>query len=288
MTGRADLEEIEASGSAGHFEGLALSLYDAQSRQLHLYWANGKDGVLSQPMIGEFQDGRGVFYDQELINGRAVYVRNLHLAIAPNSYQFEQAFSSDGGKTWKPDFKAALTREEQDADETKIQNAREAVAERHDFDWQLGDWKVHMSRMLRPLTGSRTWTSLDGTVVVKKIWNGRANLAEVEVSGPSGHLEFLSLRLYRPMTPEWTLQFANSKSGELTLPMYGTFENGRGVFYDQESLNSKAIWFRFSFLPSSADSARDEQAFSNDGGRNWEVNWTNVHTRGKIDANHAK
>ena len=54
----------------------------------------------------------------------------------------------------------------------------------HDFDWQVGTWKVHMSRLQHPLTGSTTWTELDGTVVVRKVWDGRANLAEIKRRWP--------------------------------------------------------------------------------------------------------
>jgi hypothetical protein len=285
--GRANLEEIEGDSAVGHFEGMTLRLYNPESRQWNLYWANSSDGTLAQPMIGDFQNGRGVFYDQEFLNGRAIFARNIYFDITPNSYRFEQAFSDDGGKTWEPNFTAALTREEQGADKTKIQGMGAEVAGQHDFDWQLGDWKVHMSRLLHPLTGSTTWTLLDGTVVVKKIWNGRANLAEINVSGPSGHLQFLSLRLYDPKTHEWALHFASSNSGRMGVPMYGTFENGRGIFYDQEPANGKTIFVRFVFSDATANSAKDEQAFSDDGGKSWEINWISLHTRVKDEASDA-
>lgn len=278
--GLANLEEIEAEGATGHFEGLTLRLYDPQARQWNLYWASSRDGKLGQPMTGEFKNGRGEFYDQEVSNGRAVFMRNIYFDMTPNSYQFEQAASDDGGKTWEPNFTAELTRLEQDADETKIQGTGAAAAA-HDFDWQFGNWQVHMSRLLHPLTGSRTWTPLAGTVLVNKIWNGRANLAEIDVSGPSGRLLFLSLRLFDPQTHQWTLLFANSSTGAVGVPMHGTFNKGRGVFYDQESANNKRFFVRFVFSDATANSARDEQAFSNDAGRTWEVNWVNRHTRMK-------
>jgi len=157
-----------------------------------------------------------------------------------------------------------------------------AIAEhdgQHDFDWQVGTWKVHMSRLQHPLTGSTTWTELEGTVVVRKVWDGRANLAEIKVDGPSGHLEFLSLRLYNPQAHQWSLNFASSNGGTLSVPMIGEFKNGRGEFYDQESFNGRTILVRFVFSDVSATSGRDEQAFSDDGGKTWEVNWMNTHTR---------
>jgi hypothetical protein len=44
----------------------------------------------------------------------------------------------------------------------------------HDFDFEIGTWKTHVSRLLHPLTGSTTWVEYDGTTVVRKVWNGRA------------------------------------------------------------------------------------------------------------------
>src|ERR1035438_2238506 len=64
----------------------------------------------------------------------------------------------------------------------------------HDFDFEMGTWKTHLSRLLHPLTDSTTWVDYEGTSTVRKIWNGRANLVELEVDGPAGHIEALSLR----------------------------------------------------------------------------------------------
>jgi hypothetical protein len=52
-------------------------------------------------MIGEFKDGRGEFYDQELVNGRAIFVRYAWTNVTSNAPHFEQSYSTDGGKTWE-------------------------------------------------------------------------------------------------------------------------------------------------------------------------------------------
>jgi len=62
----------------------------------------------------------------------------------------------------------------------------------HDFDFEIGAWKTHLRRLLHPLTGSTTWVEYEGTTVVRKVWNGRANLAELVADGPAGHFEGLS------------------------------------------------------------------------------------------------
>ena len=150
-----------------------------------------------------------------------------------------------------------------------------------DFDFEIGTWKTHLRRLLRPLTGSTTWVEYDGTTVVRKVWNGRANLVELVADGPAGHLEALSLRLYNPQSRQWSLNFANSTSGTLATPTIGEFRNGRGEFYDQETLNGRAIFVRFLILPITPDSIRFEQSFSADGGKTWETNWIAVDTRAK-------
>lgn len=108
--GRAGLEEIEAPGPRDSFEWLTLRLYDPKARQWYVYWANSSDGVLDAPLIGDFKNGRGTFYDQETHAGRTVFARNVYFDIAPDSYRLEQALSDDGGKTWRTNFTAHVTR----------------------------------------------------------------------------------------------------------------------------------------------------------------------------------
>ena len=93
----------------------------------------------------------------------------------------------------------------------------------HDFDFEFGAWKAHLRRLARPLSGSSTWYEMNGTSVVRKVWDGRANIGEFAVDGPSGHIEGLSLRLYNPQSRQWSIHWANSKDGEMTPPLVGGF-----------------------------------------------------------------
>jgi hypothetical protein len=151
----------------------------------------------------------------------------------------------------------------------------------HDFDFDLGTWKTHVRRLIHPLTGSTTWTEYEGTTVVRKVWDGKANLAELDADGPSGHLEVLSLRLYDPQAHQWSLNTANSKGGTISVPTIGEFKNGRGEFYDAEPINGRSVLVRNVWSDVTASSCRFEQSFSDDGGKTWEVNWVAVDTRVK-------
>jgi hypothetical protein len=150
-----------------------------------------------------------------------------------------------------------------------------------DFDFEIGTWKTHLKRLLNPLSGSTTWVEYEGTTFVRKVWNGRANLVELVADGPAGHFEGVNLRLYNPQSRQWSLNFASSSGGALSQPTIGEFKNGRGEFYDQESFNDRAILVRNVFSDITPNSYRFEQAFSDDGGKTWEVNWIAIDTRVK-------
>jgi hypothetical protein len=114
LDGRGEVEEMIVDNAEKHIhiQGLALRLYNPASHQWSIYWANAADGVLEpNPMIGEFNNGRGEFYNQQIYEGRAVYARFIWSGTTTNSPHFEQAFSADGGKTWETNWITDQTKE---------------------------------------------------------------------------------------------------------------------------------------------------------------------------------
>lgn len=149
----------------------------------------------------------------------------------------------------------------------------------HDFDFELGRWKIELKRLKHPLHGSHEWEQGAGTSVTRPVWSGKADVEEFEVDMPQGHVEGLTLRLYNPETRQWSLYWANQKTGELGVPTVGEFKNGRGEFYDQETYEGRKILVRFVWSSITPTSAHFEQSFSDDGGKTWETNWITQQTR---------
>ena len=108
--GGAQLDTFEADGSTGHIEGLTLRVYNPQSHQWRLYWANSKIGILDPPQVGEFKNGQGEFFAQDTINGKTILIRFVWTNMTTNSPHFEQSFSDDGGKTWEVNWITDQTR----------------------------------------------------------------------------------------------------------------------------------------------------------------------------------
>jgi hypothetical protein len=149
----------------------------------------------------------------------------------------------------------------------------------HDFDFELGSWKIHLKRLLHPLTGSNSWVEFDGTSVTRKLWDGRSQIEQFETDGAAGHIEGLTLRLFNPQSHQWRLYWANSKIGILDPPQIGRFTNGVGEFYAQDTVDGKVILIRFVWSKTTSNSPHFEQSFSADGGKTWEVNWITDQTR---------
>jgi hypothetical protein len=150
----------------------------------------------------------------------------------------------------------------------------------HDFDFLEGTWKIHLKRLVHPLTGSTTWTGFDGNSKARKFWDGRGSFDEFETDGPSGHIEGITVRTYNAQSHQWSLYWANGKDGAISLPAtVGEFRNGAGEFYDQEPFNGRMIFVRYVWSQITPNSAHFEQSFSDDGGKTWEVNWITDQTR---------
>jgi len=100
--GRANLVELSVTGPKGKIEGVSLRLYNPAARQWSLNFASYRDGMLTAPVYGSFDaSGRGLFYGQDMLDGRAILVRFIVTRVSPNEARFDQAYSADGGVTWE-------------------------------------------------------------------------------------------------------------------------------------------------------------------------------------------
>jgi hypothetical protein len=144
----------------------------------------------------------------------------------------------------------------------------------HDFDFDLGVWKTDIVRRLHPLSGSDESIHLTGTVTVRKLWDGRAQVEEIEADGPKGHWEGMTVFLYDPDAHQWTMNFANGSAGRFNAPLTGSFENGRGELIMQDTLDGRAILVRGVWSEFTPTTHTYQESYSDDGGRTWQVAFT--------------
>jgi hypothetical protein len=111
MNGRANTVELSVASPTGKIEGISLRLYNPQSRQWSLNYASLGNGMLTAPVYGSFDGrGRGTFYGQDMIDGRAILVRFVIAQVSEKEAHFEQAYSADGGNSWEVNWVAVDTK----------------------------------------------------------------------------------------------------------------------------------------------------------------------------------
>lgn len=147
-----------------------------------------------------------------------------------------------------------------------------------DFDFFVGSWDSKQRRLREPLAGCQQWYEFSATTRCWSVFGGAANVDEVSI--PDLGFSGLTVRLLDRASGEWSIYWANSRDGRLTLPpVVGRFTGGVGRFYSEEDYQGNPITVRFTWSEITPRSARWEQAFSVDGGGTWEANWIAEFTR---------
>ncbi|MDT7816429.1 MAG: hypothetical protein QOJ42_6345 [Acidobacteriaceae bacterium] len=136
-----------------------------KSHQRSRNYANASGGALGKPHDRRVQEWTRQVLRSGTIDGRVILVRNVWSDITPTSCRFEQPFSEDGGKTWEANWIATDTRLKEEPDGSSgatdarpgTQHASTEADGQHDFDFEIGTWKIHLSRLqerLAPRPGS--------------------------------------------------------------------------------------------------------------------------------------
>ncbi len=149
----------------------------------------------------------------------------------------------------------------------------------HDFDFDLGVWHTEITRRTHPLSDSSESMNLKGTVTIRKVWGGKAQIEEIEADGPKVHWEGMSLFLYDPAAHQWSQTFIGSKAGVLTPGMIGSFRDGKGELFQRDTLDGRSILVRATWSDITPTSHTYEEDFSADGGKTWKMSFRALKTK---------
>ncbi len=113
MGGYANVDDTVFEVPGGTYRGVAPRSFNAKSGQWSIWWMDSRmpSAPIDPPVIGSFRNGVGTFYaNNDTENGRPVRTRFIWSEITPTSCHWEQAESTDGGKTWETDWIQDLKR----------------------------------------------------------------------------------------------------------------------------------------------------------------------------------
>jgi hypothetical protein len=144
-----------------------------------------------------------------------------------------------------------------------------------DFDFIIGDWNVKHRRLNERLCGCNEWTEFSGCSSTRKTLGGFGNLEDNILEFPEGTFRAVAMRSYCPTAKTWSIWWLDGRNPtQLDTPVVGRFEGATGLFYADDTVNSRPVKIRFTWSAVANEGPRWEQAFSADCGATWETNWT--------------
>ncbi|MGQ0798552.1 MAG: hypothetical protein ACT4NL_00365 [Pseudomarimonas sp.] len=144
-----------------------------------------------------------------------------------------------------------------------------------DFEFAIGDWQVRHRRLRERLVGCTEWIEFAGEMSTQRVLGGFGNVEDNLLHLPEGSYRALAMRAFDPCSKRWSIWWLDGRApGQLDVPVVGAFEDGVGTFFADDTLNGVPIRVRFLWITVDPTAPRWEQAFSSDGGTNWETNWT--------------
>ncbi|MCI0633610.1 MAG: hypothetical protein L0206_06800 [Actinobacteria bacterium] len=149
---------------------------------------------------------------------------------------------------------------------------------RRDFDFLFGRRRIHNRKLVDTLDLECTdWVEFEGFGEARPILGGLGNVDDFSVPAmpPSGQpFEGLTLRLFDPETRLWKIWWVSTRfPGQLDNPVEGRFSGGRGEFLCDDVIGGRPVKVRYLWTVQSETTNRWEQAFSEDGGATWRMNW---------------
>ena len=163
---------------------------------------------------------------------------------------------------------------DQDAERGTTQSGS-ATPGLHDFDFLVGEWRVHHRTLKERLANSHEWIEFEGTLVNYPLMGGYSNVDDTVFEKPGAPFRGVALRSFDAKTQQWSIWWLDSRTplGPVEPPMRGSFRDGVGTFYADEIFNGKPVRTRFLWTKTAPTSWHWEQAYSPDGGKTWETNW---------------
>lgn len=265
----------------GDYRAMGIRAYDPVSGRWSIWWLDGRNPTrIDPPVTGRFEGDAGIFTGADTFEGRPIDVRFHWQGIHGPRPHWQQSFSPDGGATWEMNWENFFTRTATVPKPLPLLPKGDAARAPDDWTFLAGRWTVHHRKLRRRLAGSRDWDEFGGSFVNWPTLGGNGNVGDNLMAAPGGAFRGIGFRAWDPANREWLSWWLDGRNpGQISAPLRGRFVDGIGTYLSDDVHEGRPIKARVTWSRITGNTARWEQAFSADGGANWEVNWTSDFTR---------
>jgi hypothetical protein len=275
MGGLGNVDDNSLALPAGDYRGLSVRAFDPTTSSWAIWWLDGRNPEhIDPPVRGGFRDGEdeGEFIGTDVYKGTPVTVRFRWHEVLSKRPHWDQAFSTDGGKTWEINWRNYFTRTAPAA--KSLPRLEGDPPQSREWDFLAGSWKVRNRRLRQRLVGSSQWDEFDSTLTNWPVLGGRGNIGDNEFKGPGAPYRGMSLRAYNVQRGEWLSWWLDGRHpADIGTPMRGHFVDGVGTLFGVDEFRGKAVKTRSQWTGVDTNRPRWEQSASLDGGATWETNW---------------
>ena len=142
-----------------------------------------------------------------------------------------------------------------------------------DFDFYEGSWNIKNRKLTKRLCNSDEWMEFEAKQEMQIILLGYGNTDNFKASFDGEAFEGRTIRLFDPIKKLWSMHWTDSSNPVLQPPTIGSFEGDIGKFYCLDTFEGQDIMVEFVWDKTDPENPIWSQAFSNDQGSTWEVNW---------------
>ena len=256
---------------SGAYRAVGVRAFDPATRQWAIWWLDGRmAGQLDPPVRGGFNGTEGEFQGPDVYKGRPVTVRFRWHETNSKRPWWDQAYTTDAGKSWEINWRNYFTRTQAEPTPIPLEAGEKPAAEAADWAFLAGEWRVHNRR--RKADGS--WEEFDSTLSNRPVMGGLGNVGDNVFHAPSGTYRGVSVRAFDAEKKEWRSWWLDGRRPRDIAPsLSGRFADGVGTLVGEDVVDGQKVQVRSRWSGITRSAARWEQAFSRDG-RNWDTNWT--------------
>jgi hypothetical protein len=110
LGGFGNLEDNVLGFPEGAVRAAAMRSYSADTQTWSIWWLDGRNpGRLDTPVVGKFSDHIGLFFADDVLDGKAIKVRFTWTATPGQHPRWEQAFSDDDGASWETNWQMVFS-----------------------------------------------------------------------------------------------------------------------------------------------------------------------------------